>query len=491
MADPPKGESPLHVFMRHTWHIVEPRDFVDGRHLHAKCEVLTEVHTGGIRDLVLNESPGSCKSLLVNVFWPAFIWLEHDPKTAMAFASYDIDLVNRDARRFVELLTSPLVRNAYPEFELDPNQSITEFMNSEKGARFGTSPGRKFTGRHYDGHVYDDLIKPQAILANVAGAHQKALQEAERWVKQTASNRAKDPEKLWRVLIAQRLHELDPSGVLLSEGGWEHLCFPERFEPNATWIIGGLTKRFEWRTEPGELLWPERRGEKAVTRSEKNLGSQADIDAQLQQNPSPTTGGVIDRGRLSYYDYDVPHKLKDCRVITSWDLSFGKEQVENSRCAWHLWAETPDGFYDLLDAGAAHLSYTKAKAKVLLLQHEIQWNEAQTWLVEDKANGTALMSDLEDVLNMQPFQPGAANKVERMLPHIELIHGGKVRFPKDRNGRVPSWCDEVLTEICKVPRGTYDDHFDCMSQALSYLVHGAVSYKQALKGWQQLKGQLL
>lgn len=483
VAHPPAGESPLHCFVRHTWHLVEPRPFIDGRHLHALSEAFTYVHSGDIKQLVLNITPASGKSKMANVFWPAFIWCEVDPSLGMLFASYDQELVNRDARLFLDLLNSPLIQAAYPDLSVPGDQAVRHFYNSQRGERFGTScPGGKLTGRHFGGHVYDDLVKPAAILPNVPGAQQTALKEAERWIKQTAGSRTFDHEALWRMMIAQRLHEADPPGAMLEDGDWEHLCLPEEYVPNATWIIGDLTKRLEWRKEPNELIWPEHRTEKAVKKLKKKMDSQAEVDAQLQQNPSSDAAGVIDRTKLHYYDN--PPKLSNCRVIVSCDLSFGKEQVENSRCAWTVWAMDRDQFIYFIAGQADWMSYSKAKAKTRALRSELGFSSASAWLVEDKANGTALMDELKGEMGMIAVTPGAVNKIERMLPHVDAVHSGRVLWPKGK------WADPIITEICKVPRGTLDDYFDTMSQALSYLRFNATNAKQALESWRKNKAKL-
>lgn len=484
IADPPKGEGKLHCFARHFWSTIERRPFVDGPHLHAKCEALEAVSAGEIKKLIINEPPNSGKSVFCNIIWPAFIWAEIDPGFNYAFASYDIGLVNRDAKRFQELICSPRFRAAYPGLTIDTSQAIQDFKNSERGSRFGTTPGRAFTGRHFGGHVYDDLVKPADILTNVAGDQQAALKEAIHWFRFTASNRAEDAENLWRVVIAQRLHESDPSGQLLKEGDWEHLCLPERYVKNATWIIGDLSKRLDKRTEPGELLWPQRRGPKAVAEAERNLHTVAAVSAQLQQNPTPTSGGIIHRDRI--HRYQLRPKLSDCQIVASLDLSFKGDSVELSRCAGLHLAKHERRIY-LIDAWADHLAYGPAKAKVRELQKDELWSQCQTWVVEDKANGPALQSDLEGELNIIAYQPGNADKVARMLPFVEFVHSPEFLVPEERNA---PWVEEVIAEICNVPRGTYDDYWDCLTQGLAYLITGYTSFKDVRKNWDQIRAAL-
>lgn len=487
VEDPPAGETSLHAFMRLFWPLVEPHRFRDGWHLHAKCEVLQEVSRRERRQVIINEPPGSCKSLLVNVFWPAWHWLTVDPTEAMLFGAYDVSNVNRDASKFLDLLRSPLVRQAWPEFRIGPDKekkAIEEFTNEHKGLRVGRSTGMNVTGKHFGLHVYDDLINPYQIIEDAPGDQQKALQNAYRWVTKIAASRVNPvlSDRIVKVMIMQRLHEDDPAGLMLKEGGWDHLCFPEEYEPNASWIVGDLSARFD-RRQPGELLWPEVRGRARVEQLKKEL-QHAGTAAQLQQNPSPTTGGLIEKGQLGRF-HEWPD-LSRAQIIQSWDLTFKSEKTEHSRVAWQLWARI--GEYDyLLGAGADWLDYAQTKAKMRELSKHERWSLARAWLVEEKANGPALVSDLKDEFRqLVLFEPGSSNKLERMGPHLDRVRTGFVLFPHES---IAPWVTEVIEEICKFPRASRDDHWDCVTQALAYLQTGKLNFAAARRNWLASRGK--
>jgi len=95
----------------------------------------------------------------------------------------------------------------------------------------------------------------------------------------------------------QRCHQLDLSGHLLEQGGWEHLCLPAEYEgPSRATLIGFTDPR----TQPGELLWPERFGPKEIEQMKVSLGSYG-AAGQLQQRPSPAGGGMFKRHWFRYY----------------------------------------------------------------------------------------------------------------------------------------------------------------------------------------------
>src|SRR6516225_3807831 len=72
-----KCEKSLIEFVRAGWHVLEPeRKYIHSWHLDAVAEHLEAIAAGILNPprLLLNIPPGSMKSLLVSVFFPAWIW---------------------------------------------------------------------------------------------------------------------------------------------------------------------------------------------------------------------------------------------------------------------------------------------------------------------------------------------------------------------------------------------------------------------------------
>src|SRR5262245_50707515 len=65
-------------FVNQAWRVLEPSTaFVQGAHIDAICGHLQAVTEGKIRNLIINVPPGHAKSLLVCVFWPAWVWINN------------------------------------------------------------------------------------------------------------------------------------------------------------------------------------------------------------------------------------------------------------------------------------------------------------------------------------------------------------------------------------------------------------------------------
>ncbi len=94
-------EGNLIDFVKYVWPIVEPAiPFIEGWPLSAIAEHLQAVTRGEIRRLLINVPPGFSKSLLTDVFWPAWEWgPQNHPSYRYVCASYSNHLTERDNMR--------------------------------------------------------------------------------------------------------------------------------------------------------------------------------------------------------------------------------------------------------------------------------------------------------------------------------------------------------------------------------------------------------
>jgi len=233
LIDIDRGEAreSLAEFIKMAWHVLEPsREYVHGWHIDAICEHLEAVTRGDITRLLINVPPGAMKSLSTNVFWPAWEW---GPMGMAAnryvCASYSDRLTIRDNRKCRNLISSPWYRARWgSKFQLvsDQNEKV-KFENNRTGFKLATSVGGLGTGERGDRFVIDD---PHNVKK---GESQADRQEKRLWFKETVPTRVNDPEKSAIVVIMQRVHEDDISGVILSDDyGYEHLMIPMEFEPD-------------------------------------------------------------------------------------------------------------------------------------------------------------------------------------------------------------------------------------------------------------------
>jgi predicted phage terminase large subunit-like protein len=158
-------------FVRLAWPIVEPADpFVENWHVGAICDHLEAVARGDIQKLLINIPPGHAKSLLVAVFWPAWVWTWR-PEWRALFGSYAEGLAKRDSMRTRDLIQSPWYHQHYcaPQYSPDgklisgwtlhPDKNTqTDFYNTRTGRRLALGVGGKATGERGNCVRGDTLI---------------------------------------------------------------------------------------------------------------------------------------------------------------------------------------------------------------------------------------------------------------------------------------------------------------------------------------------
>ena len=101
-----RAEEHLKEFMTQAWPVMEPgTPYIHGWHIDAICEHLEAVVRGEIRDLLINMPPRHCKTLLVSVAFPCWLWTRQ-PSAKFLFASYAQQLSIRDSVACRRLLMS-------------------------------------------------------------------------------------------------------------------------------------------------------------------------------------------------------------------------------------------------------------------------------------------------------------------------------------------------------------------------------------------------
>ena len=106
----------LAEFAKQAWHVLEPAaEMKWGWCLDAICEHLEAVTDGRIRRLVMNVPPGSMKSLLTGVIWPAW---EFGPKgmpdKRFLSTAHKQDLAIRDSMKCRRLIQSEWYQSNWP-----------------------------------------------------------------------------------------------------------------------------------------------------------------------------------------------------------------------------------------------------------------------------------------------------------------------------------------------------------------------------------------
>lgn len=466
----------LEAFIRAAWRQIEPRPFLSNWHIGAIAAHLEAVAYGWIRRLVINQPPGTMKSTSVGVMFPLWVWATQDPAHAWIYASYSAALARRDGLRTRNLIESAWWKARFPHVYLPKNapSGANDYAIRGGGWRYSTSVGGAITGRHADTLVIDDPIKPREATLR-GGAEGAALEIVREWYRDTLSTRQKDPQTGRRILVMQRVHEGDLAGMLEQEGGWEFLRLPMSYEPSRAFVtfanVEGERVEFarDPRTEPGELLWPERFPPDVVAELTRDLGAAA--PAQLEQTPTPVQGATFQAAWFERRWKVIPAKAT---WIQSWDLRFKDAPDSGDYVVGQVWAHA-DGEFFLVDQVRGRWSFEETCAQITLLSKAHP--KAARKLVENKANGPAVVSALKRKVGGLVLVEPEGGKEARAAVSSALFEAGNVLLPESA-----PWLVDYIGEHIRFPRGIHDDQVDTTSQALAHLYASPSSaYREGLR----------
>jgi predicted phage terminase large subunit-like protein len=453
------GRQRLEPFLELVWPILEPgTPYQSNWHIGLIAEYLEAVTHGAISRLVMNVPPRYGKSLLTSVVWPVWEWISH-PTRRWLFVSYSDLLAHRHGLDRRRLLQDDWFRQRYPHVWLTSDQHAkSEFHNTRRGAMVAASMAGSITGKGGDRIVIDDPHSPDQAESD--GQRQHAIDR----FRTTLSTRLDDKRHGAMVVVMQRLHLRDLSGVCL-ELGFEHLTLPA-LAPKRTTIIYPRSKRTVIR-ERDEPLWPEREGLNDLEKIRATLGTYS-FAGQYLQNPIPRSGGYFRKEWWNYYDdLDLP---PGTRIVQSWDLSF--KDGDGSDFVVGLVAAQIGAQLYLLDRFKAKASFVDTCRAIREMVKKYPMTSAI--LIEDAANGPAvvdtLTKEIRGIVSVSPEggKQARANAVQSQLEARQVFlpnpfgRGGECR--PDR-----AWVDDLVSTCAAFPKGAFDDDVDALTQLMIYV----------------------
>jgi predicted phage terminase large subunit-like protein len=456
----------LAAFIREAWSQVEPGTrLIWNWHLDALCLHLEAVTHRKINRLLINIPPGTMKSLVVSVFWPAWEWGPAGmPHLRYVSTSYNERFVTRDTRRMRDLVESEWYRFHWT-IELK-RRGETSFENTATGFREGYM-FTSLTGGRGNRVIIDD---PHSTEGAESDADRLRVV---RIFNESVPSRLNDLANDAIVVVMQRLHERDVSGEILSKPdlGYVHLCIPMRLDedhPHA----GPTPIWHDPRTEPGELLFPAKFPPTEVAKLETSLGSFGTA-GQLQQRPVPRGGGLFKR---DWFDGKVIAELPlGVRVVArtrAWDLAATKKQQSNSPSA---------------TAGVRMVRLSDGRFVIEHAKRMFETAGIVRAAIETTADADDTLSGWIKTRVRLPQDPGQAGKSQAQQFVLALAGHDVVALPptgdKETRARPFSvqceagnvyllageWVDAWLDEVCAFPNGVNDDQVDASADAFNDL----------------------
>lgn len=418
------------------------------RHLDLVCRELERVISGRTKRLMLFLPPRHGKSMTVTETFPSY-FLGRNPDKRVIEISYSDEF----AQRFGKLNRDKVNEFGYSVFgvALSKVQATKTNWNIDgrDGGMISTGLGGAITGYGADLLIIDDPIKNRQEAESTT--YRERL-----WAEYQSTVATRLHAGAAVIIILTRWHEDDLAGRLLNpEYGtvedWRIISLPAIAENKNDLLSRDI----------GEALWPAAGYDEAWARQQKAIVGTYAWSSLYQQRPAPSAGGLFRRGWWKYWRA-LPGDLFD--YLQSWDCAF--KGVETSDyVVGQVWARSkssPANRY-LLDQVRGRFTFTETIEAMRQLSYK--WPQTTRKLVEDKANGTAVMEVLKkEIVGLVPVDP-EGGKIDRAHAITPVAEAGNIYLP---DASIAPWVHDYVEEFASFPNGVHDDQVDATTQANIY-----------------------
>lgn len=397
--------------------------------------------------LLICMPPRHGKSESASRFAPAWK-LGMFPDSRVILASYEADYAEQWGRK-VRAILEEYGPSLFGVSVSHSSRSASRWnIEGHRGGMQTAGVGGPITGKGADLLIIDDPIK------NAEDAASKTMRDkAWDWYQSTAYTRLEPGASL--VLIQTRWHEDDLAGRILASdeaSSWTKLVLPAIAEENDA--IG---------RKPGESLWPERYGEKALDTIRKTVGRYV-WNALYQQRPSSLEGGIF---RKSYFreftiEGDIvttpygSYPMAEISMFATADLAVSVK-TSSDFTVIGVWGLAPRGELLLFELLRERMEGPDIVPAIRRLAD--RWGVAWVGIESVAFQVSVVQQARRDGLACRKLIP-KGDKVARATAASVRFEAGLVCWRKGF-----SWIDDLEEELITFPNGTHDDQVDMVSYA--------------------------
>lgn len=301
-------------FLQEFWGEIVQEEPVWNWHIKALCDEFQRIAQRVFDNLPLdadttvNISPGSTKTLIASIMFPAWVWTRM-PHAVIISASYALEGIADDASsKSRDVIQSEKYQRLFPEIRLrEDTNAKANFKNTRGGVRYAFGVGGSVTGKHAHFIIVDDPLNPEQA------ASEAELTRVNRWMERTLPSRKINKKVCPTILIMQRLHENDPTGVRIEkeQNGYRHnhWCLPAELTDDV---------RPQWCRDyyVDGLMDPVRCDADVLAQVEREQGHFV-LASQYHQVPIPEGTAIFHVAKLTIEEPEaVPHMVK---TVRAWD----------------------------------------------------------------------------------------------------------------------------------------------------------------------------
>jgi len=439
------------------WDVVIQEEPVFNWHIPFLCEELQKLSVSIVArqakpyDLTINIPPGTTKSTIATIMWPAWLWTQ-DPSLRIISNSYSMDLSIEHAVKSRDIILSDKYRRLFPEVKVRKDKGAKSMYETTKtGARYTTSTGGTITGKHAHVIINDDPLNPSQAASD---AERKTANEHTKTLSSRKVNKANTPT----VTIMQRLHESDVTGYTLAKKGntIRHICLPAE--------ASGDVKPPELRERyVNGLLDPVRLNRDVLNEAKVDLGTQG-YAGQFLQSPFVAGGTVVKKDWYRFVSRETFNRMRKNEPIVFFGDGASTDDEDSN---------DPSGFIGTCKIGE-DLYITHAEKVWMELPELIKWlpswvkargyTESSTIRIEPKASGHQIVQMLKRMsgLNILFTETPKESKMLRFTAASPKVESGRVILVVDL------WNDEFIDETTGFPNKVHDEYVDLLAYAVDY-----------------------
>lgn len=454
-------------FIQYYWNRIIPEEPVWNWHIEYLCEELQKMairvfnNEPKLYDLVINVPPGSTKSTICSIMLPPWLWINM-PSARSICGSYSYPLALELSRKSRDIV---LDESYYRMFGIElryDQHGKGYFVNENGGYRYSTSTGGSVTGFHGHLLIVDDPLNPQEA------ASETELKSANTWLRETLSTRKVDKKITPTILIMQRLHELDPSAMMLEKKEGvkvKHINLPAEIDKKNYKTVRPRSLKRRYVKDPdqeGSRLLDPKRMDRAVLQESLSKLLEYGYAGQFLQTPVPPEGGLFKVERF-HIENLPPVSVDLIQKVRFWDKA-GTEGG-GAFTVGVLMAEDKEGRFWVMDVIRKQLDSGEREK---LIKMTAQMDGVDTIIGVEQEPGSGGKESAENtVRNLKGYitevvRP-TGSKETRALPFSSQVNVGNVYMVK------AEWNQIYLNELILFPKSKFKDQVDASSGAFTAL----------------------
>lgn len=449
-----KCKRSFYFFLKTFWPVIIEEEFIDAMHIRYLCQELQYHGERVIKrlpkeaDTIINVPPGTTKSTICTVMFPAWLWTR-DCTLRIMTGSFSATLATDHAVKSRDIILSPKYRIMFPHVKLKYDQNNkTHYKTTKNGERYAVGIHGAVMGFHAHVHIIDDPVDPKAAASD------DMRQSANEFFSKVLPSRKVDKKNTPLFLIMQRLHQDDPTGYILSKKKVNHIKLPGKISDKIRPLPEELASFYT-----NGLLDPKRLDQEILDEMAIDLGS-VQYSCQFDQEPGDPEGIIFKRDWFEIVDINhLPSELFSQTVYMNADTA-QKVKTTNDPSAFLSWCMYENTMYIF--------EWFNKKMEFPELCREVKnfWARNGTtgsiMDIEPKSSGSSVVQQIRTTTKL--------NVIEYDMPDGDKITRSSICTPYGEAKRIKlikgHWNEEFLNQVTGFPKAKHDEAVDNITMAV-------------------------